>query len=160
MSNPAYGAYGAQDYGGGYWVARTDGVLGRRLFAYLVDLIVVAILTVLFGFLIGVAGVLTFGLGWALYAVLVPGTFLIYNGLTVGGAAQGTIGMRMAGLRAIDAVSGGSVGFLMAVAHALLFYLGAGTFLLLVCDIVIGMARSDRRLGHDLLTGVLLIRRG
>jgi uncharacterized RDD family membrane protein YckC len=68
--------------------------------------------------------------------------------------------MRFAGLRAIDAETGGRVGFLMAALHALLFYVGAGTFLLLVADIVIGMARRDRRLGHDLVTGVLLVRRG
>ena len=52
--------------------SRTHGVLSRRLVAYLVDLVVIGILVVLFGLLIGVAGVVTLGLSWGLYAVLVP----------------------------------------------------------------------------------------
>ena len=47
---------------------------------------------------------------------------------------------------------------LTAAVHALLFYLAEGTFVLWLLDIFLGFARSDRRLGHDLLTGVVLIR--
>ena len=35
----------------------------------------------------------------------------------------------------------------------------AGTFVLWAVDVVIGMMRADRRLGHDLFTGVTLVRR-
>ena len=45
-----------------------------------------------------------------------------------------------------------------AAVHALLFYVAAGTFVLWVLDVVIGFARSDRRLGHDLILGVMLVR--
>lgn len=138
---------------------RTDGVLSRRLVAYLVDLVVLFILVMMSGVLIGLAGVVTFGLGWTLYAVLVPGTALLYSAITVGGRSQGTIGMRLSGLMAIDAETGGRVGAITAALHALMFYVAAGTFLLLLADIAIGMARNDRRLGHDLLAGLLLIRR-
>jgi uncharacterized RDD family membrane protein YckC len=139
--------------------ARTEGVLGRRILAYLVDFIVISALIVLFAFLVGVFGILTFGLGWMLYAVLIPGTAILYSAVTVGGPSQGTPGMRLAGLRACDAGTGGPVGAIAAGLHALLFYLAAGTFLLLVVDVVIGFGRRDRRLGHDLLAGLILIRR-
>jgi uncharacterized RDD family membrane protein YckC len=157
----AYQPYGGQGSGpfGGYPSLRTDGVLSRRLLAYLVDIVVISILVVVSSFLIGVAGFLTFGLGWMLYAILVPGTAILYSAITVGGSGQGTVGMRLFGLRAIDSTTGGPVGGLVAALHALLFYGAASTFLLLVADIVIGMARADRRLGHDLLVGVLLVRR-
>ena len=141
------------------WAAYTQGVLSRRFFAYLVDLVVIFALMVLFGFLIGIAGFITFGLGWALYAVLVPGTAILYSAMTLGGSSQGTLGMRMTGLAAVDAATGAAPGFVVAAVHALLFYVGVCTFLLLVLDLVIGLARSDRRLGHDLLAGIVLVRR-
>lgn len=139
--------------------AATDGVLSRRLFAYLVDIVMIAGLTVLFGLLVGIAGIITFGAAWILYAFLVPATAILYSALTVGGPAQGTVGMRMFGVAAVDASSGGRVGALLAGWHALLFYVGIGTFLLLVLDLVCGLVRSDRRLGHDLLAGMIVVRR-
>lgn len=138
---------------------RTDGVLGRRVLAYLVDVVVIALLTTLFGLLIFVAGIVTFGLGWALFAVLVPGTAILYSAVTVGGNGIGTFGMRLMGLSAVDSATGRPVGLMIAGVHALLFYVGIGTLLLLVLDVVIGFARSDRRLGHDLLSGLVVIRR-
>jgi len=139
--------------------ARTDGVLGRRFFAYLVDILVVFGLVALLAVAIFIVGVVTFTLGWGLYALLFPPLVaIIYNALTIGGPAQSTIGMRMMGLRVVDAGTGGHVDKITAAVHALLFYLAAGTFILLAIDILIGMTRQDRRLGHDLLTGVMLVR--
>ena len=139
--------------------ARTDGVLERRVIAYLIDFVVIAFLVVLFGFLIGIAGLFTFGLTWGLYLILVPGTAILYSALSIGGPSMGTIGMRLAGLVALDASSGGRVSPLLAGLHALLFYVGIGTLALYVLDIVIGLARSDRRLGHDLLADIVVVRR-
>lgn len=138
---------------------RTDGALGRRFLAYLIDLLVVLGLTLVLGFAIVILGFLTLGLAWWLFALLGPGTAILYSALTVGGPAQATYGMRALGLRVVDAGTGGPVDLLTAAVHALLFYVAAGTFVLLVLDVLIGIARADRRLGHDLLVGVLLVRR-
>lgn len=138
--------------------ARTEGVLTRRFFAYLIDIVAIAVLTVVLGLLVGIVGVVTFGLGWALYAILVPGTAILYSALTVGGPGMSTIGMRVTGLRVLDATTGGRAGILLAGVHALMFYVGIGTLLLLVLDVMIGLARGDRRLGHDLLAGLVVIR--
>ncbi len=135
----------------------TEGAIGRRFFAYLVDLVMIAIFTVVLWFVIGLVGIVTLGLGWVLYAIL-PLSAVIYSAITVGGSAQSTIGMRMFGLRVVDAATGGRVGMLVAAVHALLFYLAAGTFVLLCIDVLVGMARADRRMGHDLLAGVMLVR--
>ena len=138
---------------------RVDGVLVRRLFAYLIDLVFIAVLTTILAVLIGIAGLVTFGLGWTLYAILVPGALLLYSAATVGGAAQATIGMRVFGLRALDATTGGPVGGMLAAMHALLFYVAAGTLILLVADVAVALARGDRRMGHDLVAGLVLVRR-
>jgi uncharacterized RDD family membrane protein YckC len=152
-------AFRPYEPGPAYAGLNTSGVLSRRFFAYLVDILAISVLVVLFSFLVTILGALTFGLGWILFGFLVPVTAILYSAVTVGGAGGGTVGMRMAGLRAIDSETGGPVGLLSAGAHALLFYVAAGTFLLLVFDVMVGLTRGDRRLGHDLLAGVILIRR-
>ncbi len=138
-------------------VGPTDGTLGRRFFAYLIDLVMITLFSMLLAFAITIVGLLTFGLGWGLFAIL-PASAIIYNAITIGGPRQSTIGIRMMGLRVVDATSGGPVGMLTAAVHALLFYVAAGTFFLWLLDLFLGFARSDRRLGHDLLTGVVLVR--
>jgi uncharacterized RDD family membrane protein YckC len=106
---------------------------------------------------IGIIGVITLGFGWALFAAL-PFTGILYSAITLGGPKQATIGMRMMGVRGLDAISGGPVDHLRAAVHALLFYVAATTFLLWVIDVIIGIARSDKRMGHDLLVGLVFVR--
>ena len=102
-------------------VNQTEGTLSRRFFAYLVDLVMIMLFSALLCLAIAVIGLLTFGLGWSLFAI-VPASAIIYNAMTVGGPRQSTIGMRMMGLRVVDATTGGPVGMLTAAVHALLFY--------------------------------------
>lgn len=136
-----------------------SNVLGRRFLAYGIDLFVILFMTLVFGFFILLLGVLTFGLGWMLFPALVPGCGILYSALTVGGVQQATIGMRFCGLKMVDASTGGRVSGLMAAIHALLYYLAIGTFLLWLADIAIGFFRRDSRLGHDLLTGFMVVNR-
>jgi uncharacterized RDD family membrane protein YckC len=141
--------------GGG---ARTEGVLGRRLFAYVVDIVVIFAIVALLAIAIFILGILTLSLGWWLYTLLFPPVIaIIYNALTIGGPAQSTVGMRMMGLR-VFRENGGPPDKITAAVHALLFYIAAGTFVLWLIDVLIGFLRDDRRLGHDLLTGLMLVR--
>ena len=155
---PQHGAgYAGQGYGPAVDPRFTEGSIGRRLFAYLIDLVMIAIFTAVLWVVIGLVGIVTLGIGWLLYALL-PLSAIIYSAITVGGPGQSTIGMRMLGLRVVDAATGGGVGMLVAAVHALLFYVAAGTLVLWCIDVLIGIARADRRMGHDLLAGVVLIR--
>ena len=139
-------------------IPRTRGVLGRRLIAWLIDFVVIWLLVAVLAVVIGFLGVITFGLAWGLYVILLPGTGILYSAMTVGGALQATFGMRALGLRAVDASTGGRIDALSAAVHALFFYIAAGTFILWLLDVGLGLARSDRRLAHDLLVGVAVIR--
>ncbi len=133
-----------------------SGVMGSRVFAWIGDIVVVFALSWLLVIAIGVLGVLTLGLGWLLFPA-VAATAFAYAAITIGGRRQATWGMRMAGLR-VETVDGGRPDALAAAVHALLFYVAAGTVGLWVLDILIGFARSDRRLGHDILTGLVVVR--
>lgn len=165
MANSDYGSRTAQAAPGFHAQnpalthANVEGVLGRRVVAYAIDFVMIWILIALVAPLIGIAGFFTFGAAWGLYLILVPGTAILYSALSIGGPSMGTIGMRLSGLTALDASTGGRVSPLLGGLHALLFYVGIGTLALYVLDIVIGLARSDRRLGHDLLADIIVVRR-
>ncbi len=136
---------------------RTDGVLGVRLVAYIIDIVVIGMLTLLAGMAVTFLGLITFGIGWALFPVLGIGTAMAYAAITLGGEKQATLGMRVCGVRGARA-DGGMVDGLTAAAHCLLFYVATFTIGLLILDVVIGMMRSDGRMGHDLLTGLVFVR--
>ena len=132
------------------------GSLGARFVAYLLDILFIFGFTALLTLLITVVGVVTFGLGWTLFAVL-PASGVIYSAITVGGAKQSTIGQRLMGLRVVAPERGGPVDFISAAVHALLFYVAVSTFLLWCLDVAFGLMRADRRLGHDLLIGLAVV---
>lgn len=136
----------------------TTGVLGRRFVALLIDLVIIMAFIVVLAVAITILGLLTFGLGWLLFAILGPGAAVLYTALTMGGPAASTIGMRLCGLRVVDAASGEGIDPLRAAAHALLFYFAASTFLILLVDIVIGFLRDDARLGRDLIVNLVVLR--
>lgn len=134
-----------------------DGVMGGRVMAWIVDFLIVSVLTWIVFTALGILGFLTFGLTWLLIPLCAVGTLLAYAAITIGGAKQATIGMRMAGLKVERAVGGAPDG-LSAAVHALLFYVAAGTIGLWIATVAIGFLRSDKRMGHDLLTGLVVVR--
>src|SRR6201992_3181948 len=77
------------------------GVLARRVIAFIIDLFILAVPVVLAILFIAVFGLVTLGLGWALFWLVSPASIvwaLIYYGSCLGGPHSGTIGMRMMGL--------------------------------------------------------------
>ena len=131
--------------------------LGGRLVAYLLDIGFIFLFTALLATAIAVLGVVTFGFGWTLFAVL-PASGILYSAITVGGRRQSTLGMRMMGLRVVAPESGARVDAITAGVHALLFYVAISTFLLWCVDLLFGFVRADRRLGHDVLLGLAVLR--
>jgi len=138
----------------------TEGVIARRFWAYLIDLVVIALWVVLISIGIFFLGIITLGLGWGLFFAL-PLTaliFIVYNAVTIGGQNQATVGMRTMGLRVIDPSTGRGPSMLAAAVHALFFYVAISTFLLWLCDVLVGFMRDDGRFIRDLLTGMMVIR--
>src|SRR3954454_9014872 len=78
------------------------GVLARRVFAFLIDLVVLSIPIVLAVIFIAVFGIVTLGLGWALFWLISPATVIwpvVYYGMSLGGPHSATLGMRMMDLQ-------------------------------------------------------------
>lgn len=132
-----------------------DGVIGKRLMAFVVDAIIILLLWVLAAVVVGVLGIITLGLAWLLYGAIFPIVGLGYNALTIGGSNSATIGQRMMGLE-VRMWFGGKVSPLVAAFHALLFWFSFVIF----CPILLWALFDQRkRCLHDILAGVVLINR-
>lgn len=132
-----------------------EGVRTRRVLAFLIDYVIVALLLVPFAILVAVLGLLTLGLGWMLYSILVPAVALIYIWNTLGGPKQATKGMRMMGIR-LERLDGEPVDGMVAVVHSVLFW--AGNVLLSPLILLATLFLDHKRTVHDLLLGTVVVR--
>jgi uncharacterized RDD family membrane protein YckC len=133
-----------------------DGVRTRRIFAFVLDIIVLSIFTVIAAVVVGFFGVLTFGLGWLLYPILLPLLAIAYIGLTMGGPKSATPGMQAMGIE-MRLWHGGPMYGLLAIVHALLFYFAAGTGILWLIMLGASLFSSTKRCLHDVLLGTVVI---
>src|SRR5271168_4009900 len=134
-----------------------EGVLARRVVAFVIDVIIIAIPLVVGWMFIFVFGLVTFGFGWALFWLMSPGSViwaLVYYGATLGGPASATIGMRAMEIE-MRTWYGAPVYFVLGAVHAVVFWISLTVltpFILLV-----GFFNARRRLLHDMLVGTILI---
>ena len=138
-----------------YSVQQLDEVRRRRVLAFCVDYVVIAILVAIAAAVVAVLGILTLGLGWLLYGILVPLVALCYFGFTMGGAEQASVGMRMFSIK-LERTDGGRIDFWLAVVHAVIFW--AGNVLLSPLILVISLFSRNKRLLQDILLGTVVVR--
>jgi uncharacterized RDD family membrane protein YckC len=134
-----------------------DGVLSRRIVAFLIDAFLIIGPIVLLALFIFVFGLVTLGLGWLLFWLLSP-IFVIwaivYTGSTLGSPQSATVGMRMMDLE-MRIWNGGRMYFLLGAVHVIFFWVLTTTLTPLV--LLVGLLNGRRRLLHDFLTGTVLI---
>jgi len=133
-----------------------DGVLARRIFACILDWIVLFCLMILGHLATCTTTVMTFGTLTPLMIIAVALLPIIYGTWTIGGRASATPGMRALDLT-VRNWQGQRPDFPQALLMTMLFYatvVPTSGFILLV-------ALFDRRLRclHDLLSGVVVVRR-
>ena len=132
-----------------------NGVIFKRTIAFLIDAIIISVLTVFAYVVVALLGVLTLGLAWLLFGLVFPVVGLGYNAVTIGGKNSATIGQRLMGLE-VRMWFGGKVSPLVAAFHSLLFWFSLVVF----CPILLWALFDPRkRCLHDILAGVLFINR-
>jgi uncharacterized RDD family membrane protein YckC len=134
-----------------------EGVLARRVVAFIIDLIIIAIPLIGVSIFIFVLGLVTFGFGWALFWILWPASVvwaLVYYGLTLGGAASATIGMRAMEIE-MRTWYGAPAYFVLGSVHAIVYWISISVLSPFI--LVIGFFNARRRLLHDILVGVVLV---
>src|ERR1700677_1165169 len=133
------------------------GVLTRRFFAFLIDLVMISIPVILAVVFIAVFGIVTLGLGWMLFWLVSPASViwaLIYYGASLGGPHSATIGMRMMDLQ-MRTWYGAPSYFVLGAMHAVLFWVSVSVLSPLV--LLVGLFNGRRRLLHDIVLGTVVI---
>ncbi|MGQ3674729.1 RDD family protein [Xanthobacter sp. TB0139] len=134
-----------------------DGVLSRRIVAFLLD--VVLILGPIFGLAIFIFlfGILTLSLGWMLFSLLGPALIIwaiLYSAITLGSPASATIGMRMMNIE-LRTWYGAPCYSLLGAVHAVCFWVSVSALTPLV--LLLPLFNNRRRLLHDYLLGTVMV---
>jgi len=133
------------------------GVLARRFFAFLIDLVVLSVPVILGYLFIAVFGLITLGLGWALFWLAWPATIvwaIVYYGACFGGPHSATVGMRVMDLE-LRTWYGAPGYFVLGATHAVLFWVSISFLSPLV--LLVGLFNRRRRLLHDVILGTIII---
>jgi len=134
-----------------------EGVLARRVVAFVIDFVLISIPVVLAAMFIFAFGLVTLGLGFALYWLLPPATVvwaLIYFGATLGGPRSATIGMRVMNLE-MRTWYGAPAYFVLGAVHAIVFWVSISALTPFV--LLVAFFNDRRRLLHDILLGTVVI---
>ena len=128
------------------------GVRTRRMLAVCFDLILVSVLVAV---LWTISIVLTLGFALFFLPPLFPIVAFFYHGLSVSGPKMATPGMRAMDLEMRMHDTGARAPFVNAAVHAVLFYVSwffPPIFL-------VSLADAEKRCLHDIIAGVVIVRR-
>ncbi len=132
-----------------------SGVLSRRIFAFIIDYLIVALLCIPAAVVLFFVSILTLGLGFFLYPALFIIVAGLYFGWTLGGPHQASLGMRAMGI-AMVRVDGRRMDFLTAIVHLALFWILNSILTPLI--LLAGLFIERSRLIHDLLLGTVIVK--
>ena len=134
-----------------------DGVLSRRVVAFVIDFLIIAVPVLLAAMFIFAFGIVTLGLGFALYWLLPAATViwaLFYFGATLASPASATIGMRVMDLE-MRTWYGAPAYFVLGAVHAIGFWFTASFFT--PFGLLVAFFNPRHRLLHDILLGTVVI---
>lgn len=134
-----------------------DGVLSRRIVAFLIDACIVLLPMLVVALFMLVFTVLTLGFGGFIFALLGPITAIwaiLYVGITLGSPHSATYGMRAMGVE-MRTWYGAPMYFLLGAVHALFFWVLSTALTPLV--LLVPLFNTRRRTIHDYLTGSVMI---
>ncbi|WP_096704395.1 RDD family protein [Magnetospirillum sp. 15-1] len=136
------------------------GITARRIYAYLIDLVVVGLLLGMMWIAAIIVGALTFTLLWPVMLLLIALTPIAYHTLTIGGPRAATLGMRAAGIRVMSVGANafddnGRPSLLQAAVQTVCFYGSVAV----TCWLILGVALFNprRRTVHDMLAGTVVV---
>jgi uncharacterized RDD family membrane protein YckC len=133
------------------------GVRTRRIFAFLIDVIIISAPIAMAGIVILLLSIVTFGLGLILFWPLQVGAViwaLLYYGFTLGSSSSATVGMRVMDIE-MRTWYGAPCYFVLGAVHAIGYWVSVSMLTPLV--ILISLFNTRKRLLHDMLLGTVVI---
>lgn len=142
----------------------TDGVITRRIIAFLIDQLIIGGLVGVCYFLIGIMGIVTFGLAWGLFFIL-PSIWvivaLLYVFFTVSEKHPATWGMRAMEIE-MRLYNGQPSYGMMAAFHYVLFFVLTGVAVPMIITLIglwlVPLFDKRRRTLHDIFSGTVMVR--
>lgn len=133
-----------------------EGVLTRRVVAFLIDLFIMGLMVVAFSIIGAIAGFLTFGLAWLALIFVLPATIVLYYGATLGSPKRATVGMQAMDI-VLTPTRGQPLDGWMAIIHAAVFWVT--TWISWPISLLFALFTPRRQMIHDLIVGTLMVRR-
>ncbi len=138
-----------------------EGVLPRRVIAFVIDLVILSIPVLILGVFVVAATIATLGLAAILFALLSPLLWpliviwaVCYYGFTLGSPASATIGMRVMDLE-MRTWYGSPAYFVLGAVHAVVFWVSVS--ILTPFILLVAFFNDRHRLLHDMLVGTVVI---
>jgi uncharacterized RDD family membrane protein YckC len=134
-----------------------EGVLARRVVAFVIDLVIIALPLVAAAMFIFFLGLITFGFGWGLFWLLSPASViwaLFYYGMTLGSPDSATLGMRTMELE-MRTWYGAPSYFVLGAVHAVVYWISVSVLSPVI--LLVGFFNARRRLLHDMVVGTVII---
>jgi len=133
-----------------------EGILLRRAMAFVIDVVILLMLSGIVLFIGLILGILTLGLGLLALPLVVPVAILGYYAATLGSPMRATLGMRAMDIVLTPARGAPLDGWKILV-HPLVFWITC--WIAWPVSLIIALFTPRREMVQDLATGTLMVRR-
>jgi uncharacterized RDD family membrane protein YckC len=133
-----------------------EGILVRRVVAYIIDLAILISLTVVASVVGLITGFFTFGLGWLALVVVIPAIIFGYYAATLGSPQRATFGMAATDIVLTPARGRPLDGWKILI-HPIVFWIT--WWVAWPISLVVALLTPRREMVHDLIAGTLMVRR-
>lgn len=134
-----------------------EGVLSRRIMAFLVDALMIIGPIILLAIFIFIFGIVTLSFGWMLFPLLGPAFVvwaILYYAITLGSPASATLGMRLMDIE-LRTWYGAPCYSVLGAVHAVCFWVSVSALTPLI--LLVALFNDRRRLAHDFLLGTVMV---
>ncbi len=133
-----------------------EGVLTRRVIAFVIDFVILSAVVAIAALVALVVGIFTLGLGFLAAPFIFILSIVLYYGATLGSPRRATIGMQIMDI-VLTPTRGQPLDGWQAFAHPLIYWLTC--WVLAPISLLAALFTPRRQLLHDLVLGVLMVRR-
>lgn len=133
-----------------------DGVLQRRVIAFVIDTVILAVIATVILLVGAIAGIFTLGLAWLSLPFVIPLAILGYYAMTLGSPMRATVGMSMMDIVLVPARGYPLDGWKILI-HPLVFWITV--WVAWPVSLFVALFTPRQQMVQDLVTGTLMLRR-
>ena len=133
-----------------------DGVLQRRVIAFFIDTVILAVIATVILLVGAIAGIFTLGLAWLSLPFVIPLAILGYYAMTLGAPMRATVGMSMMDIVLVPA-RGYPLDRWKILIHPLVFWITV--WVAWPVSLFVALFTPRQQMVQDLVTGTLMLRR-